>query len=352
MKQNINQITRIINKLNKKDKELINRIFNIEQYKGRLQAPKEMLPWLREKFGSYPLVKEQKITRINNKITYEGALFNELRTKRPIIKEKNEETKKIINESKNDPFCKPEKLTPKDSFGRIKGEQSITASNIAKYDAEHGLIIFKEHNPLTITKESFKDHFLTAIKWFEKAHKENPEAKYPFLMWNCLWKAASSIIHGHFQTTLARNEPYERIKYYNKKSEEYEKEHGKKYWEDLWLAHKKLGLGKTKNGKKLFVSLTPIKEKETIIISEEIDENLIKTTYHVIERFIKKLGVNSFNMGVYLKPMSKEEWHLPIIVRIVDRGSINSKTTDIGAMELFTGQNVIGTDPYKVIKEL
>lgn len=39
-----------------------------------------------------------------------------------------------------------------DLFGRLENESALTASNVAKYDALHTMIIFKEHPPSNITK--------------------------------------------------------------------------------------------------------------------------------------------------------------------------------------------------------
>jgi hypothetical protein len=47
-----------------------------------------------------------------------------------------------------------------------------------------------------------------------------------------------------------------------------------------------------------------------------------------------------------------EVWdHMPVIVRIVDRGSLSNKTADVGSMDLFA-QSVIGSNPYNVMREL
>jgi hypothetical protein len=42
-----------------------------------------------------------------------------------------------------------------------------------------------------------------AKQWFAKAHAYDPAARYPYLMWNCLWRAGGSIVHGHMQMTAA-----------------------------------------------------------------------------------------------------------------------------------------------------
>ena len=67
---------------------------------------------------------------------------------------------------------------------------------------------------------------------------------------------------------------------------------------------------------------------------------------------IKKFGVESFNVGWYLPPMDGSDWELPVIARIVDRGKLSSRTTDYGGMEIYAGDIVIGSDPYRIIEKI
>ncbi len=354
IEKNIINLAKYTGSLKGESKELFNRFFSTHISTGMIQPQKDMIPWIRKQFGSLAAVKKQRVVRVTNKITFEGALFNELRTKRPEVQNNSEETTNSINKSSGGNFCRPKNSTPMDIFGRVKGKKSISSANVALYDVPHSLIIFDKHNPLKITKEEFYDHFMTAKKWFSKAHKNYPDSKYPFLMWNCLWKSGSSIVHGHFQTMLASHEHYGKIEFYNEISKVYDDMYGRDYWEDIWKAHKSIGLGKKKNGIKMFVSITPIKEKEIIVIADRYDKNFIDACYHVVHTYIKRLDVKSFNMGVYLPPLgdSRNDWSLPIIARFVDRGSLTSKTADVGAMELLAGHSVIGSDPYKVFDKL
>ena len=64
--------------------------------------------------------------------------------------------------------------------------------------------------------------------------------------------------------------------------------------------------------------------------------------------------MHSFNLALYLPPFGnvEEDWSgFPVLVRIVDRGDVNNKTSDMGAMELYAS-SVIASDPFRVIKAL
>jgi len=97
------------------------RILKVSATIGRLDAPPEMNDWIRKFFGSVDAVREQRIVRVNNLVTLEGALFNELRAMRPMEVKGGDEVRATIASSANDPFCRPETGTPADVFGRVKG---------------------------------------------------------------------------------------------------------------------------------------------------------------------------------------------------------------------------------------
>jgi hypothetical protein len=47
-----------------------------------------------------------------------------------------------------------------------------------------------------------------------------------------------------------------------------------------------------------------------------------------------------------------ESWAgFPVVVRIVDRGSLETRTSDIGGMEMFA-ESVVAADPYAVREAL
>ena len=57
-------------------------------------------------------------------------------------------------------FARPLTDTTADVFGRIQGRFCVTASNVAKYDAWHGLIIPNEAQPLHFSAEQLEDCLL------------------------------------------------------------------------------------------------------------------------------------------------------------------------------------------------
>jgi hypothetical protein len=99
--------------------------------------------------------------------------------------------------------------------------------------------------------------------------------------------------------------------------------------------------------------LTPIKEKEIVLIAPKPGVPLYNAIHKVLEKLMG-LCVISFNLALYVPPMDKTEevWTgFPAVVRIVDRGDPNNKTADFGAMELYAA-SVIASDPFRVAEAM
>ena len=118
---------------------------------GRLDPPEAMRAWIERSFGSVEAVTEQRVIKVTNRATLEGSLFNGLRASRPLDTSVSVDLEREIEATVGDPFCRPEEGTPADVFGRVRGEYSVTASNVAKYDGFHGVVVFDDHNPLHLT---------------------------------------------------------------------------------------------------------------------------------------------------------------------------------------------------------
>jgi hypothetical protein len=315
-----------------------------------------MHAWITKLFGSVDAVSEQHIVRVTNLVTMEGALFNDLRAMRPMEVKGGDEVRAVIASASNDPFDRPLEGTPADTFGRIKGEHGITASNVAKYDGYHGVLVFDEHDPLApVDAGIMRDHLATTRRWGEAALADDPSARYLFVMWNCLWRAGGSIVHGHMQMTATRGMHYPKVETLRRQALAYGASSGRDYFDDLWLVHHALGLGVEIGDARVLASITPIKEREILILGRpgSDETSLAAAIAHVVTAY-RRAGVIAYNMALYLPPLAAdgEDWRrFPPIGRLVDRGDPANKTSDIGAMELYAA-SVIATDPFRVAAEL
>jgi hypothetical protein len=332
------------------------RIYSVSTTVGRLDPPAEMTGWIEKLFGSVDAVREQRIVRVTDLVTLQGSLFNELRARRPIEVKGGDEARKTIEDARGDPFDRPETGTPADTFGRIRGAYGVTASNIAKYDGYHGVLVFDEHDPLApIDEGRVRDHLATARRWASAAVEADPGARYYFLMWNSLWRAGGSVVHAHMQMTTTRGMHYPRVESLRRAAVAYRAQTGRDYFDDAWAVHRDLGLGAEIGGARLFASLTPVKEREVVAFGRpgEDESQLAGAIARAIAAF-RSLGVVAFNMALYLPPLAPdgEDWgRFPPQARLVDRGDPANKTSDIGAMELYAA-SVIASDPFRVAEAL
>jgi hypothetical protein len=174
------------------------------------------------------------------------------------------------------------------------------------------------------------------------------------LLWNCLWRAGGSVIHGHGQALLGRA-CTARLERFRDDSQRYRREHAGGLAKDLALLHGDLGLAIHPDGAVTTIaSVTPIKEQELWVIGstgmDERDPRFATAVGDAVLGFRDRLGVTSFNLMLWRPPLdAAEDWRdVPPIVRLVDRGNPFGRPSDIGAMELY-GTPIVGSDPYDVV---
>lgn len=334
------------------------RLLEVTATTGRLVEPEGMRHWIERTFGSVDQVREQRIVRVTNRVTLEGTLFNDLRASRPLdtgAQAGDTSLEAEISATEGDPFCSPESGTPADVFGRVRGEHATTASNVAKYDGFHGIIVFDDHDPLDLTLEKVSDYISTGLEWLRRARRIDPESRYPFLMWNCLWRAGGSIIHGHAQVTATRGSHYPKVERLRRDAASYAAEYGRGYFDDLFRLHDALGLSiPSPDGTRAYASLTPVKEKEVVISGNSPDDPALhRAVGGLLESYVRGLGVRSFNLAFYMPPAEPGgEWRdFPTLVYLVDREDPASRTSDMGAMELYAA-SVVASDPFGVARAL
>lgn len=336
-------------------RERFERIFHVSVASGQLVPPETMEDWLIRQFGSLGVVRQQRIVKITNRVTLEGALFNALRSRRPLqapspVQNAGEQLERREGCS----FCRPRACTPTDPFGRIQGRHCLTASNVAKYDGWHALIIFDEHQPLRFTAEQVADYLDVAQQWARRAQQADPTACYPLFLWNCLWPSGASILHGHAQMVLSRGLHYAKVENWRQAALRYRQVYGDSYFADLIAVCRDLDLATDHGTATIVPSLTPFKEKEVLVFASQMGDDLSSALYHVLATFVHRLGVQSFNLALYQPPLCDvpEDWSgFPFIVRVLDRGNLHSTTSDVGAMEIFA-QSVVVSDPFAIAEAL
>ena len=336
------------------ERALFQRLYRVIPAVGELELPEAMLPWVEKQFGSAAAVTRQRITRVTNLITREESIFNRLRRARPADFREKGRPDLSPAASQNDLFSKPEENTPADLFGRVRGRYCVTASNIARYDGRHGLVIFDDADPLRFGREQIIDYLDVGWAWAQRAHAREPRAKYFFLIWNCLGRAGASIHHGHAQVMLAEHRHYARVDALRQAALDYRQKYNSNYFSDLFQLHHSLGCALEKDGVKVLASLTPFKDNEVIILAGDLSLSFKERLYEVLACFRDRLGVTSFNVGLATPPLAEteESWEgFPVMARLVDRGDAGSRVSDIGGMEIYAA-GIIASDPFALARAL
>jgi hypothetical protein len=358
------------------------RIFDVATIAGYADPPPTMHAWVERHFGSVDAVREQMVVRVVNMLTLEGALFNPLRGRRPLEAGGGEtalEARIAAALAGTDIFREPERDTTADLFGRIRGQFCVTASNVAKCDGWHGLVIFDEPHPLRFDQPQLRDYLDIAWRWIIAANARDSEAIYPLITWNCLPKSGATQMHGHMQVFLGRGMHYVRAELWRRAAQSYRADDGAGYFGDLFGIHQALGLA-LPCAMRAFVHLTPLRSREVVVLTDQrpttndqrptgelrfrtpssqpltpnsqlrTTDDLADTLYPILRNLIDVQDMRAFNLGIAFPPLRADgaDWAgFPIVTRVSDRGDPLATSGDIGAIELYA-TGCITADPFEV----
>ncbi len=348
----INDLPELVAALPAPARERMLRLFYIARVDGQCVVPDSMRDWVTARMGALEDIEQQTVVRVTNLHTWEGALFNPLRGKRP-LQMRSGATQEA---GAPDIFAEPLMTTAADVFGRVRGRHCITTSNISRWEGQCAVEIFDEADPLAITREHLRDYFHTARAWAELAHATDPEARYFIWMWNGGIKAGASIVHAHAQMGLGRGQHYARVESLRRAGLAYRAQFGANLFDDLLCAHDDLGLGFQAVALDGFVNIAPTRTKDTLIFGEALNNDLADATHAVLRALIEKTGTGAFNVALLMPPLfgaacGGEDWSgFPVIARICDRGSPAMLSSDIGALDVYA-HNTISADPF-VVREM
>jgi hypothetical protein len=355
------ELPQLIDALPPEDRARAHALIDVSVATGRLTTPPELHDWVVEHFGSVEAVEEQRVVRVSDRWTLNGAIFSPLRGKRPQAPPTESAFSRLVESTIGDEFCHPETGTPADTWGRIRGRRTITSANAAKYEGRHGVVIFDRHDPLAFDAETIIDALDVGRAWAERGLAEDAEASAYLLIWNGGPRAGGSIVHGHAQVTLGhRHYPY--VERTCRAAASYAVETGRAYFDDVVAVHRALGLVAAEaDGVVTLVTLTPVKEQELLVIGQpgmdERDAAFAGAVAEALLAYRDGLGVRAFDLALHRAPIddrraAADGWAaMPPVVHMVDRGDPDRTSSDIGAMELYAAP-VVGADPFSVAAAL
>jgi len=350
------ELDRRVGSLSSSERELVDRLFEVSAGEGELEVPPDLVASVARWYGraddagpemAVARASRQRIVRVRDRWSGEGALFNPLRSHHPSRLEGSARWQERIDEARSDcDFCEVETRTTADPWGRVRGRHAVSAANVSRYDANHGLVVFDEHHPHRFDTTEVRDYLAVARAWFEGWHDGDPHLVHRFIGWNCLDSSGASQPHGHLHVLVNRHGPYARQARVTEGAERYADQTGGDYWRDWVAAHRALGLARSHGGASLVAALTPTKTREVVIVGgADLDDDLADAVAHVLRSLIDRASVVSFNCAIWLPSPGSSA---PAVARCIDRGDPRSLGGGVGAMELFA-MPVSSADPYDVI---
>ncbi len=343
----INLLPEIVAALPSGERDRFESIYDVKRVEAELRLPAPMAEPVRRQFGDLEKILNQTVVSVTNRWTLEATSFNGLRALRPMPTRASRDTV----QSETDPFRDPEAYTPDNVLGRVRGRRCATAANLAAADAWHAVVVFDEPDSLVFDADDVVDYLSTGLEWGRRAHAHDSTAVHPSLFWNANPRAGASIRHGHAQVIMRSDPPLARIETQRAAAERYWTECGKDYFHDLAATHASLGLLMAVGESSVAPHLTPIKEREVLVVGPELNEAFFETVGRTLVAFRDQFEVQAFNLAVFGPPITGPNlagWErFPAVARLVDRGTAETRSSDFAGMELY-GQSVVSSDPFEV----
>ena len=215
------------------------------------------------------------------------------------------------------------------------------------------------------------DVLALCTQWFEITHKNNPEAIYPIMNWNCRARAGASQHHGHSHMLLAENFHYGQWEGLRQAAKLYSLENpGFNYFDDLVSAHRNLGLAKTFGESCVFAHLAPFCGYELKVVSWNYDDNFKLAISEAVKALIHTFGSECFNLCIHFPPLQNGKLRenatvaeiknrsletsdvaMPFMAHLVDRGGVTSSSSDVCGMRIY-GSAIVNEDPFSIAQQL
>jgi hypothetical protein len=308
-------------------------------------------------------VENQTVFIVRDRLSGHEVSINQLRTKR-VARPEGEEPVTLIDKQRDEnpcPWCSSDGYWQPDlwadDFGQVweaetaGKRQFVAQSNWARLAPISGIALgnHEAHNVLRLSLAQFKGMLDVAERYIERARKRKPKAQSFIVFMNGGPKAAASVWHAHMQ--IVGKEGDQHFAY----PETIATRCGVDYWERVRDVHEELDLLVNRGDSGVaWVNVAPVRDRDITFASATISKGA-ELVYDLLQILIQK-GTNNFTLAAILsleyvtRETSNKGWKWPpVLWRLIDRGDMRVKHSDVGAMEFF-GSCVVATDPFEVAK--
>ena len=242
-----------------------------------------------------------------------------------------------------------------DEFGTVRSPDGrVTAhGNWARSSPISGVVRGDEtmHNLLRLSKPEFVSLFIVAEQYMIQARRLEAEARFFLCFLNGGPKSAAGVPHCHLQV-LGRTD--RQFGY----AETVRVRCPPDYWSRLESIHESLGLRISDGKSTAWVNIGPVKERDFVIASRDVETGA-SFVFELLQVLYQN-GTNNFTLASIPRPdyltgktgtdseCGFPGWP-PVLWRLVDRGDVRARHSDIGGAELF-GSAIIATDPWAVVR--
>ena len=308
----------------------------------------------------------QRIEFREDPLTGVPCRINVRRVRRPKQAQRTAGEIEVTEKPGDCPFC-PENIERRTPLfpericaeGRIKRGRCYLFPNLFPFAEFHATATLAEEHFLELDQfdpEMLLDNMIATREYLLSVYKNNPEARYPLLIWNHLPPSAASIVHPHVQILVDRR-PTAYQQRLLEASKQYFLQVGESFWKDLVEEERRVAeryIGDIGSAS-VIASYAPQGNKEIQIIFNgisnltEMGEREMGDFADCLIRILrgyKQMEVNSFNLSTFSGPIGEKLDYYSLNAKIISRPLWQPfYKNDSGSLERFHYEADIEMEP-------
>lgn len=239
-----------------------------------------------------------------------------------------------------------------DAFGAVRSADGriLGHGNWARSSPISGVVRGDEtmHNLLRLSKPDFVSLFKVAEQYMIQARNLAADARFFLCFLNGGPKSAAGVPHCHLQVLGRADRQFGYAETVRLRCPP-------DYWARLESIHESLGLRLSDGASTAWVNIAPVKERDFVITSPDIETGA-SFVFELLQVLYRN-GTNNFTLAAIPSPdyltgkvgASGFQGSPSVLWRLIDRGDVRARHSDIGGAELF-GSAIIATDPWAVMR--
>ncbi|XP_076056549.1 uncharacterized protein LOC143034417 isoform X2 [Oratosquilla oratoria] len=329
--------------------ETFKMLFEIhDRYSDKMGIPpmfsRRIKKWMKGDKALIDQIHRQHLVHVYSPLTAEHTVYNPVRAARPMPTQKVnmfQWVDQLAEESAKDcDFCKYDRQTAVDEFGRHETQYSARVSNTFKIERWHGMIVTRgQHHPTNFTRDFFTSFLGDCMPWILKVWENDRDYIYPNLAWDTLQHAGASQIHPHVQMMMSPDHYYGFMELFRQAGQHFYHSTRKNYFSTLVELYTAIGLAVPYGEAVALATLNGKTDLEVILLSPNPGLDLYRLLFYTIKAYHDSFTQLCYSIGMAWPAVGTRKQaqlgRIPAVIRLGSRSDCTSPRTDYSSFEIY-----------------